>query len=142
MKKCGFVQEGHTFLEKVWLRARRGTHFLKKCGFVQEGRTFLETKSVVSCTRGTRFQKKHGFGATLDPALDPTLDPTLDPMLDPRSDVAGRPLRRAAASHRVRQKHSSTVGSQAEKRAREKGVRGVQRSEGFAASKSTSWVAS
>ena len=24
-KKCGFVQEGHTFLEKVWFRAR-GAH--------------------------------------------------------------------------------------------------------------------
>ena len=65
-EKCGFVQEGHTFIEKVWFRARgahiyrksmvsckRGTHFLekygsckrgthlsKKCGFVQEGHTF------------------------------------------------------------------------------------------------------
>ena len=53
--KYGFVQEGHTVIEKVWFRARgahifrksmvsckRGTHFLKKCGFVQEGHPFFE----------------------------------------------------------------------------------------------------
>ena len=53
-EKCGFVQEGHTFIEKVWFRARgahisrksmvsrkRGTQLSKKCGFVQEGHTFL-----------------------------------------------------------------------------------------------------
>ena len=28
-KKCGFVQEGHTFLEKVWFRAR-GAHISRK----------------------------------------------------------------------------------------------------------------
>ena len=33
-EKYGFVQEGHTFLGKVWLRAMRGTHLSKKCGFV------------------------------------------------------------------------------------------------------------
>ncbi len=47
--KYGFVQEGHTFLGKVWfifrksvVSCKRGTHLLKKYGFVQEGHTFLE----------------------------------------------------------------------------------------------------
>ena len=41
-EKYGFVQEGHTFLGKVWFRAR-GSHISRnKYGFVQEGHTFLE----------------------------------------------------------------------------------------------------
>ena len=31
-EKCGFVQEGHTFIEKVWFRAR-GAHFFRKNNF-------------------------------------------------------------------------------------------------------------
>ena len=57
--KCGFVHEGHTFIEKVVSR-KRGTHLLKKGGFVQEGHTFYR-KSVVSCKRDTLFPKTCGF---------------------------------------------------------------------------------
>jgi len=71
-EKYGFVQEGHTFIGKVWFRARgahisrksmascrRGTHFLKKCGFVQEGHTFL---GKVWC-----FAQKYYFLGTKSP---------------------------------------------------------------------------
>ena len=73
-EKCGFVQEGHAFIEKVWFRARgahiyrksvvsckRGTHFLKKCGFVQEGHTFIE--QVWFRARGAHFYRKHSKSA-------------------------------------------------------------------------------
>ncbi len=56
LKKCGFVQEGHTFPgKKTWFRVRgahlyrkdmvscrRGTLLSKQYGFVQEGHTFIE----------------------------------------------------------------------------------------------------
>ena len=45
-EKYGFVQEGHTFIEQVWFRAR-GAHIYRKC--------------VVSRRGATHFSKKHGF---------------------------------------------------------------------------------
>ena len=52
-EKCGFVQEGHTFIEQSVVSCKRGTHFLKKCGFVQYGHTFLE--KVWFRARGTHI---------------------------------------------------------------------------------------
>ena len=74
-KKCGFVQEGDTFIEKMWFRARgahiyrtsmvsckRGTHFLNK---------------TVSCKRGTHLsQKNYGVvqeGAHLSNKFSPPI---------------------------------------------------------------------